>query len=206
MTAETAPVAVVIVSWNCRDYLATCLASLRELERTPREVVVVDNASTDGTVEFVREHHPEVRLIAQEDNVGFCRANNVGIEATAAPFVLVLNPDTRVEPSFLERLLPVFEDPEVGIASGKLLRFDGSTFDSAGQELARSRQPRDRGYGRVDRGQFDRDGSVFGACGAAALYRRSMLDDVADADGYFDTTFFAFYEDLDLAWRARRRG
>lgn len=206
MTAGVAPVAVIIVSWNCRDHLDTCLASLRGLERSPQDVVVVDNASTDGTVAFVQQRYPEVRVLAQDANLGFCRANNEGIDCTTAPFVLVLNPDTRVEPTFVEGLLAAFEDPEVGIVSGKLLRFDGTTFDSAGQDLAPSRQPRDRGYGRPDRGQFDHDEAVFGACGAAALYRRAMLDDIVDEDGYFDATFFAFYEDLDLAWRARRRG
>jgi GT2 family glycosyltransferase len=95
----------------------------------------------------------------------------------------------------------------VGLAAGKLLRFDGRTIDSAGQELGLSRRPVDRGYGELDRGRYDADAEVFGACGAAALYRRAMLDDVALTPGeYFDERFFAFYEDLDLAWRARRRG
>jgi GT2 family glycosyltransferase len=95
----------------------------------------------------------------------------------------------------------------VGIAAGKLLRLDRRTLDSAGQELGRSRQPVDRGYGRLDRGQLDADGEVFGACGAAALYRRAMLEAIAGPGGeVFDEEFFAFYEDLDLAWRARRAG
>jgi cellulose synthase/poly-beta-1,6-N-acetylglucosamine synthase-like glycosyltransferase len=141
----------------------------------------------------VRDEFPEVRLLANGENLGFCRANNVGINATSAPFVLVLNPDTRLEPGFLEALLQAFEDPRVGIASGKLVRFDGRTLDSCGQQLGRSRQPIDRGYGRPDSGQLDRDDEVFGACGAAALYRRKMLKSIADPGAtYFDETFFAF--------------
>ena len=202
-----APVAVVVVSWNAARFLPDCLDSLLALERPPAEIVVVDNASTDGAAALVRKDYGQARLIEAGDNLGFCRANNVGIAATRAPFVLVLNPDTRLDAAFLERLLPAFEAGDVGIACGKLLRFDGVTLDSCGQRLSRSRQPIDRGYGERDVGQFDRAEEVFGACGAAALYRREMLDHVADPGGQvFDEAFFAFYEDLDLAWRARRAG
>ncbi|NIL99637.1 MAG: glycosyltransferase [Acidobacteria bacterium] len=205
--AQTEPVAVVIVSWNSRGYLAGCLSSLRGLTRPVRQVVVVDNASTDGTPAWLAREFPEVDLLALPTNEGFCRANNLGIRRTRAPFVLVLNPDTELETGFLRSLLPAFDDPDVGLACGKLLRFDRKTLDSAGQELARSRQPLDRGYGRPDEGQYDRDEPVFGACGAAALYRRAMLESIADGDGeYFDETFFAFVEDLDLAWRANKIG
>jgi GT2 family glycosyltransferase len=200
-------VAVVVVTWNSAGYLPGCLNSLRRLRRPPAEAVVVDSGSIDGAAEVVRQGHPEVRLIRCEENVGFCRGNNIGIRATTSPFVLVLNPDTLLEPDFLEQLLPAFEDPRVGLAAGKLLRFDRKTLDSAGQRLSRARRPKDRGYGRPDEGQFDRDERVFGVCGAAALYRRTMLDAIADpGPTYFDESFFAFGEDLDLAWRANRAG
>lgn len=205
--ADRSPVAVVIVTWNAAAWIADCLRSLLRLTRPPAEIVVVDNGSTDGTVSMVRDGYPGLALIECGTNLGFCRANNLGFARTVSPFVLVLNPDARLGPGFLEALLPAFEDEAVGIAAGKLLRPDGRTIDSAGQMLARSRQPVDRGYGEPDEGQFDRDGEVFGACGAAALYRRAMLEEVADPDGeVFDSRFFAFYEDLDLAWRAHRLG
>jgi GT2 family glycosyltransferase len=198
-------VAVVIVTWNSERWLADCLASVRALEPVPSEITVVDSGSTDGSLAIARGL--AASLLPLGENVGFCRANNIGIRATTSPLVLVLNPDTRLEPGFLAELVPAFDDPRVGIAAGKLLRFDGTTIDSAGQELGLSRQPVDRGYGRRDTGRYDRDGDVFGACGAAALYRRSMLDGIALSPGeYFDERFFAFYEDLDLAWRARRAG
>jgi GT2 family glycosyltransferase len=205
--ARRAPVAIVIVAWNSAGYLPGCLDSLRRLARPPAELVVVDSGSTDGAADLVRRDYPEVQLIVCDENVGFCKGNNLGIRATSSPFVLVLNPDTSLEPEFLERLLPALEDPRVGMAAGKLLRFDRTTLDSAGQRLSRARRPKDRGYGEPDRGQFDRDEPVFGVCGAAALYRRKMLDEIADpGPAYFDEAFFAFGEDLDLAWRANRAG
>jgi len=202
-----APVAIVLVTWNAAAFLEGCLGSLRALARPPQELVVVDNDSRDGSVEIVRRRFPGANVLELGLNAGFCHANNVGIRATRAPFVLVLNPDTRLEPGFVDNLLPAFDDPRVGMAAGKLLRFDGATLDSCGQTLARSRRSLDRGYGRPDRGQFDRDEPVFGVCGAAGLYRRSMLEAIALAPGeYFDERFFAYGEDLDLAWRAQRRG
>jgi len=208
MTEESrAPVAVVVVSWNSACWLPGCLEALRALRRPPTEVVVVDNGSTDGSPALVREGWPEVDLLALPDNLGFCAANNRGIARTASPFVLLLNPDAFLDPGYLEELLPAFEDPQVAIASGKLRRLDGATLDSAGQELGRSRAPVDRGYGRPDTGRYDLDEEVFGACGAAALYRRAALERVADPHGEVLTEeFFAFYEDLDLAWRLRRGG
>jgi len=207
LTPRVAPVAVVVVTRNSARFLEGCLGSLRTLLRPPAEIVVVDSGSEDRTPEAVRRGFPDVQVVECRANVGFCKANNLGIARTTSPFVLVLNPDTRLEPGFLEELLPAFDNPRVGLAGGKLLRFDGRTIDSAGQELGRSRQPRDRGYGEGDRGQYDRDEEVFGACGAAALYRRAMIDSVAEGpSGFFDEAFFAFYEDLDVAWRARRFG
>jgi GT2 family glycosyltransferase len=205
-TGPRAPVAVAIVSWNSARFLDACLASLDALVRRPAEIVVVDSGSTDDSAR-VASGHAGVTVIARAENVGFCRGTNLGIAATTSPFLLALNPDTALEPRFLEELLPAFDDPAVGLAAGKLLRFDRTTLDSAGQALSRSRRPRDRGYGRPDRGQFDRDEEVFGACGAAALYRRATLEAIADPGGQvFDESFFAFGEDLDVAWRARRLG
>lgn len=207
MNSTSAPVAVIVVSWNSSPFLEDCLESILSLDPAPAEILVVDNGSTDGSAALVHERFPQVRLVELTENVGFCGANNLGIRMTTAPFVLVLNPDTWLEPGFLKEQLPAFDDPTVGMATGKLLRFDRRTLDTCGQLLARSRQPLDRGYGRPDRGEYDHDEELFGVCGAAALYRRSMLQSVADTgDRYFDESFFAFYEDLDLAWRARRLG
>jgi len=204
---ERAPVGAVVVSFDSEGWIEGCLESLRGLLRPPAEIVVADSGSTDATVERARAACPEAEFVLFEENVGFCRAANAGIGRTTSPFVLLLNADTKLSPRFLEEILPAFEDPAVGIAAGKLLRFDGRTLDSAGQLLGRSRWPRDRGYGKADRGQYDRDEEVFGACAAAAVYRRAMLEEVRDpGGGVFDEEYFAFFEDLDLAWRARKLG
>jgi GT2 family glycosyltransferase len=201
------PVSVVIVTWNSAEYIGPCLESIGTVARRPAEIVVVDNASMEGTLEIVRATAPEAEILPLGTNTGFCHAANRGIAATRSPLVLVLNPDTRLTPTFLEELLPAFHDPRVGLAGGKLLRFDGVTIDSAGQMLGRSRQPIDRGYGTRDVGQLDRDEEVFGVCGAAVVYRRKMIEDVSRANGqFYDEEFFAFYEDLDVAWRARKKG
>lgn len=201
------PIAVVLVTLNSERWLRGCLDSLRAMERPPAEIVAVDNGSSDGTAALLAEAYPEVRLVALGRNTGFCRATNLGIGATSSPFVLALNPDTTLDGRFLEELLPAFDDPRVGIACGKLLRFGRDILDSAGQKLGRSRQPVDRGYGTPDRGEFEIAEEVFGACGAAALYRREMLAEIAGPGGeIFDEAYFAYYEDLDVAWRARRFG
>ncbi len=202
-----APVAVVIVTWNSAAYVEDCLVSIRALERPPAEVVVVDNDSSDDSVSRVRGALPTAVVVENDENAGFCRASNQGYAKTSAPFVLFLNPDTRLTPRFLEELLCAFDDPAVGLAGGKLLRFDEQTLDSAGQQLSRSRQPIDRGFGTLDDGRYDLDELVFSICGAALLARRGALEDVAiDGERVFDETYFAFYEDLDLAWRAKHRG
>ena len=100
MSDARAPVAVVVVTWNSSRWIEACLGSLRRLDRPPAEVVVVDGASTDGTTELVKDAFPEVRVVECATNVGFCRANNIGISRTASPFVLALNPDTELEPLF----------------------------------------------------------------------------------------------------------
>ena len=149
------PVAVVVVSWNCSDYLADCLTSLRELDRPVREIVVVDNASTDGSAEIVREGFPEVRLIEAGDNLGFCRANNLGIAATRDPVRAGAQPGHATRPGFLAGCFRRSTTRGSGSPPASCCASTSATLDSCGQMLARSRQPVDRGYGEADRGQYD---------------------------------------------------
>lgn len=171
------------------------------------EIIVVDNASTDGSVELLRRYYPEAKLIWNTQNLLFCRAYNQGIDASKGSFVLCLNNDVVLDKDYLkEALFAIGLDARIGIISGKILRMDNETIDSTGLLLGRSRKAIERGYGRKDVGQYDKPGYVFGATGACTFFRKKMLLDIKDANGYFDERFGMYYEDLDLCWRAQRKG
>jgi GT2 family glycosyltransferase len=210
---------VIIVNWNHGAFLVDCLPALAEDLRSgsaglgPVEVVVVDNGSADGSPAWIADHHPSVRVLRLPNNCGFSSALNYGIRNTSGALVLSLNPDVTVHPSFLQALVRGFEASSVsasrrlGMAAPKLLRSDDpALLDSTGLFVDRRRRPYDRGQGERDRGQYDQEAEVFGPCGAAALYRRAMLDDLSANGEPFDASFFAYCEDADLAWRAQLRG
>ena len=204
-STRTDRVSVVIVSWNSAAFLPRCLDSLQGQTLPPVQVVVVDNGSQDDCVGAARAAGAEV--VENRDNLGFCRASNLGWARWKGDAVLFLNPDVILEPDYLLRAMAALEaHPEAGMVAGKLLRFDGVTLDSAGQFLARSRKTVERGYDSTDEGQFEQAGYVFSVCGAAALYRRAALEQLAPDGQVFDEDFFAFHEDLDLGWRAQRLG
>src|SRR5207253_3158087 len=140
-------------------------------------------------------------------NLGFCAAHNELVKRFPSDYVLFLNPDTMIQPGFIEGLVEALEArPDAASASGKLLRMDGKTIDSTGIIMLREQRHLDRGAGAPDRGEFDEPGEIFGPSCAAALYRRKALDDVAIDGKYFDEDFFAYREDADLAWRCRLMG
>jgi GT2 family glycosyltransferase len=203
---STPRVSVVVVTYNGLKYLAPCLQSLRHqsLPRDAYEVVVVDNASTDGSAEAIRANHPWVRLVAQVSNSGFAGGCNAGIRHSQGQYIALLNNDAIASPNWLERLLAAGEeDHRIGGVATKI-RFDHdpTILNSAGLVLSWNGYGEDRGFRAPDRGQFDEATEVFGGCGAGVLLNRDMLSDV----GLFDESLFMYYEDLDLAWRARLRG
>lgn len=196
-------VSVVIANWNGLSHLERCLRALEGQTCRSFEVIVVDNGSTDRSDEMVQSSFPAVRLIANAVNTGFAAANNAGILASTAPYVATLNNDTEPVPDWLDRLLePAVNDPSVGMVASKMLfaHLPG-TVNSAGIALDVSGIAWDRLGGEADR-SGDNVEEVFGPCAGAALYRRSMLDQI----GLFDEEFFAYLEDVDLAWRARLAG
>jgi GT2 family glycosyltransferase len=149
-----------------------------------------------------------VRLWTLPRNLGFSTALNWGVSHTEGDFVLSLNPDVIVMKDFVAGLVgTIVHDELIGIVAPKLLQADNpALLDSTGLFIDRRRRPFDRGQGELDIGQYDRLSNVFGACGAAALYRRTMLQDLVLDGEYFDESFFAYYEDADLAWRAQLQG
>jgi len=205
---DSPSVSVIIVTWNHGHLLRDCLDALLAQEYPGFDVTVVDNGSTDGSPGWVACRYPDVRLWTFPDNRGFSRAFNYGAGRASGVFVLSLNPDVVVRPGFIREMARALcQDERIGMVAPKLLRAgEPAMLDSTGLFIDRSRRPYDRGQGETDRGQYDALPHVFGTCGAAALYRRAMLDDLALGGEYFDEDFFAYYEDADLAWRAQLRG
>ena len=199
-------VTVVVPNWNGEIFLETCLSSLRRQSYEDFEVVLADNGSTDGSVPFVEENFPEVRVVRLPENRGFSAAVNAGIKAASpsAEHVVLLNNDTELDPGWLGALVGAADrHPEAGLFASKLVDFeDRRVLDGAGDALRKSGLPYRVGHGEVDRGQFERETFVFSACAAAALYRRSLFEDI----GLFDEDFFSNCEDGDLSFRAQLAG
>ena len=199
---RTSLVSVIIVNFNGKRFLQDCLSSILKQTHTPFEVILVDNASHDGSVGFIQEHFPQVRIFIQKENLGFAGGSNAGIREARGEFILTLNNDTIVPPDFISEIIkPMIPDPSVGMCASKMVFPDGR-INSTAICISRSGAAWDRGGGEQDHGQYDTSEEVFGPCAGAALYRRSMLDEI----GLFDEDFFLFMEDVDLAFRARLAG
>ena len=222
-------VVISIVAWNSMQHLPEALASVAAQTFHDLSLIVVDNASSDGSAEFVREKYPQAMVLRNAKNLGFARAHNQAIayartrlQGDGDLYVLVMNPDAVMEPEYLRTLVEHMERrPEMGSATGKVKRMVRSQeetsiegertdmLDSTGLMMAKSRRVTDRGEGvRDDGGAFARSEEIFGVSGALALYRMTALEDVAygKPEEYFDDDFFAYKEDADLAWRLRLRG
>jgi GT2 family glycosyltransferase len=199
-----ARVSVVIPSWNGRSLLDLVLPSLERQHYRDFETVVVDNGSSDGTVEHLAERWPGVRVVALPENVGFAAGVNRGIERASGELIALVNNDMELDPGFLDALIDgLASAPGAAAATAKMLAYhERGTLDGAGDEFRWSSVVMPRGRGEQDRGQYDRREEVFSACGGAALYRRSAFDEV----GLFDEHFFAQLEDVDWGFRARLLG
>lgn len=214
-------VTAIVVSWNAAAQLRTCLAALDAQDHPRLEVLVVDNASTDASAaileeELGRERRHPLRVRWNATNRGFAGAVNDGLAAVDAEAVLLANVDVEPAPDLVSHLVAVLVDDErVGSVQPHLLRTvpgpDGrSVIDTTGHVATRARLFRNRGEGEPDVGRYAR-GEVFGVSGALALHRRAMLEDVAwrAADGtpeYLTEDLFAYFDDVELDWRARLRG
>lgn len=197
-------VTIVIPNWNGRPHLQRCLPAVLAQTYSHFEVVIVDNASTDGSVDLVRDQFSQVHLIVNESNLGFAEANNIAIRATSAPYIATLNNDTRIEATWLSELVnSMASDSGVGMAASKILYMQPPYLvDSAGIEVSRAGLAQNRYNGMHENSVEIEPYEVFGPSAAAALYRRAMLDEI----GLFDESYFAYHEDTDLAWRARLMG
>jgi GT2 family glycosyltransferase len=206
-------VSIVVVAYQVAADLPVSLASARAQRGVEVEILVVDNASDDGSAAVARASGPEVRVIPLSENVGFAAGMNAGIDASRGRYVLSLNPDCRLEPDYAAILVRALDaDPRAGSASGRILRARGPSLeptellDSAGIVFTSSGRHFDRGSQQTAAGRFLRREEVFGTTGAAGLYRREALESARISTGYFDSDFFLYREDADLAWRLRRLG
>jgi GT2 family glycosyltransferase len=197
-------VSVVIANWNGRRHLQACLPALARQTAPAPELIVVDNGSTDGSQAWLAQNYPAVQLIGNADNRGFAAANNQGIRAARGAFIALLNNDTQPEPGWLAALVSALEqDERLGMAASLMLFADRpAVINSTGVCVDRCGISWDRLGGRPASAAGSAPVPIFGASAGAALYRRELFDDV----GLFDEDYFAYLEDVDLAWRARWRG
>ncbi len=208
LSAPAPACSIVIPTYNGRELLRSCLASIARHRPSgrdcPIEVVVADDASTDGTAEWLCQDHPEVRSVRLERNGGFCAAANAGVAAAHAPFIQLLNNDTEVTPGWVEAGLAPFVDQTVGsVAPLVLVRSDPGRVDSAGDSYSFIGWPTKRGHGESSEvWAAHPPDEVFGASGSSAFYRTEALRRV----GGFDPLFGSYYEDIDLAFRLRWAG
>lgn len=196
-------VSVLIVSYNGRHYLDACLSSLLAGTHPPDEIIVVDNASTDGTGTWLRDAYPSVVCLPQAVNLGFARANNLAIARARSDALFLLNNDTEVAPRTLAALVDALDnaDARVGaVMATMVFAHRPETIAAAGIAMTTDGVAHEAGVGEPYDASIP-PYSVFGPCGGAALFRRVALADV----GGFDPAFFLYLEDADLAWRLRLR-
>ncbi len=204
-------VSVTIVTYNSGRFIKRCLESVLEQKYPNLEVIVIDNASTDGTVDILEPFADRCSIHYNQENTGFAAAQNQAIALSHGEWILTLNPDVLLLQTFIDELvLAASVDSKIGTVCGKLLSIS-ATFDLPQVQLVDSTgiyftpmlRHLDRGSQEPDKGHYLNFEYVFGATAAAALYRRKMIDDISIYGEFFDADFFAYREDADVAWRAQ---
>lgn len=212
-------VSIVILTYNGEGTIENCLNSVFNQAYENIEIIVVDNASTDSTARLMQEKYlNRIKLIGNKKNIGFA-GMNVAIDASKGKYILYLNQDVILEPSFIFEVVNLMEqDEKIGIIQGKLLRKDSDKkiIDSVGIKIFKSRRMVDRGQGEEDKGQYNKIEEVFGCNGAVSFFRKKCLENVKidsrlrgnDTGGseFYDPNFFLYKEDVDLSWRVRLYG
>lgn len=213
-------VIVGIINYGDYRHLPACLDSVKRQSLSPARIILLDNQSRADEIGRIGRAYPEVRILSMQDNLGYSGgANRIIREADGGEDIMLLNPDVMLDRRHLEELVRAMQsNPDAGAAGGKLLLGDSPNadeprngapqklLDTTGHLIFRTRRVIDRGHGESDMGQHDRPEEIFSICGAAVLYRRSMLDDVRIDGECFDEDFFAYKEDVDICWRAQLLG
>ena len=196
-------VTVVIPNYNGMKFIKTCLDSLRNQSYKDFETLVVDNASEDGSYEYMKEHYPEVKLVRLDKNYGFSAAVNKGIDLSETPYVILLNNDTEADENFvLELVNGIEKSDDIFSCSSRMISFhDRNVLDDAGDLYSLVGWGFQRGVGQKV-SAYKKDDEVFSACAGAAIYRKKVFDEI----GKFDLKHFAYLEDLDVGYRAKIHG
>lgn len=197
-------VSVLIPNWNGIAHLPVCFDALTAQSYPKIETILIDNASSDESLTLTRAQYPWVKILALSENIGLTGALNRGIKIATGQIIVPLNNDTEVASGWAVALVNALHDyPAAGMAASKMLLFDRrDTIHSAGDAFGDDGIPINRGVWQPDTGQFDDDTFIFGGCGGAVAYRRTMLDKI----GGFDEDLFMYCEDVDLNWRAQLAG
>jgi GT2 family glycosyltransferase len=195
---------VIIVNWNGKHFLEDCLEALRRQTFRDFETILVDNGSSDGSIQFVQTRFPEVKLVSLRENRGFTGGNIAGYEFAQGELIVLLNNDTEAHPNWLEEIqIASLLFPKAGSFASKMMYFDArNRIENCGFSLSSAGATTDLGRDEADGCAWNACREVFGACGGAAAYRRSMLNQI----GFLDPDFFMVYEDVDLSFRAQLRG
>jgi GT2 family glycosyltransferase len=224
-------VSINLLTHNAQTYLESCLASVFKQSYPRLEILIIDNQSADGTINYLKslKARPDLRVIFNQKNLGFAAGHNQGIRESRGDFVCCLNQDVVLDRDFIQRAVQeLLRDNKTGALQGKLLRWNignlslgrptdyqiSYIIDTTGLVFLKNRRIVNRGQGEIEQGQFGKKEEIFGADGAAPVYRRQALEDVkisvpSQAEGYdeyFDEDFFCYKEDVDLAWRLRLAG
>ena len=207
-------VSIAIVNWNGAKFIVRCIRSIFEQAHKAVEVIVVDNASTDGSAELVEKEFGDKVRVVRNENVGYAGGANLAISLAKGDFIIIANSDIVFGDTYIDRCIEALEaDPKAGAVSGKLLRYDFDAdsivpvIDSAGIAMNCLRETNDIGQNEPDKGQYEFDMQVFGVCGVAAVFKREVLEAVRLSTGeYYDPDFFTYKEDVDMSWRLNLYG
>src|SRR5947209_6476878 len=207
-------VSVTIVTYNSGRFIKRCLESVLAQKYPDREIIVIDNNSTDGTIDILEQFEDRCTVVYNEENIGFAAAQNQAIALSDSNWVLTLNPDVLLLPNFIQALVDAGQiHPRIGTVCGKLLAMT-ATFDIPARPLVDSTgiyfnpmlRHLDRGSQEIDNGHYLKHEYVFGRTAARAVYRREMIDNISLDGEFFDSDFFVYREDADVAWRAQLMG
>jgi len=205
-----AKVSFIIPSWNSSKYLPACIKSIFDQSYENYEIIVIDNASQDNSPEIlknIQSNFEKIRVIYNTTNKGYCGAINQGYNLSTGEYIVFMNPDVVLSKYYLENAIKKIQLPYIGSIAAKLLRMnDHRIIDSTGLFIDPFRRAFDRGQLEIDHGQYEKLEYVFSAPGALAFHRRSMLEDIKIDNEILDEDFFAYYDDVDIGWRAQLAG